>query len=305
MFKHKIFIVMVVISVLLITTCVLVAGCGKPDKQKEPTAAEKYNEMIEEYRAMRQACDEVQIDAQYAESLKTSLVSTTERYNELYAYTVKLQAALSENEAKFRLLESQYNQLKSNYNSVLLGLEAGNRVDAQLAEQYEALSKEYNIVLGKVGKFDELMDLILMVSRRECPEINGLSASEQQMFYKGWNAWGTKYVAEFYEPFNLVPGSFDSLWSVIELVSDRQCYEIEQQLTEAEKTAFFDAWDIWRDKYADKYKGSDDFAGLLAVVLKVSRRECPEINAISVTEREQFYKGWAIWGSGYVQPIIP
>lgn len=241
----------------------------------------------------------------YAETLKVNLEAITVRYNEIYAENVKLQVQYSETVGKYQVLEAQYNNLRVNYDSMLTGLSQKEWSDEDMAEQYQELFDKYQEEVGKAGKYDQLLGKVLMVSRRECPEINALTASEQTVFYKGWNLWGTKYIAEFYKPLNLVSGEFDSLWGAIELVSDHQCYEVEQGLTSAELTSFFKAWDLWRDNYADSYEDSDDFDGLLDVVLRVSRRQVEEINALTASEQAAFYKGWGIWGNTYVQPIIP
>jgi len=289
----------IMVGVFCTSTLVMVA-CGAP--KEDPIA--KYNDMIEEYRAMRIACDEVQGQKAYADTLKANLESITKRYNEVYQHNIDLQVEYSEVVGKYRLLEQQYNNLKGNYESMITGIAQGQGIDEEFERQYQDLYERYQVEIAKTGKYDELLDLVMMVSRRECPEINSMSASEQTVFYKGWNLWGVKYVSEFYASFNLVPGSFDSLWSVIEMVSERQCHELETQLTEAEMTSFLKVWGMWRDKYVDKYEDSDDFNGLLAVVLEVSRREVSEINNMTA-DINAFYKGWGIWGIAYVQPIIP
>jgi len=289
----------IMVGVFCTSTLVMVA-CGAP--KEDPIA--KYNDMIEEYRAMRIACDEVQGQKAYADTLKANLESITKRYNEVYQHNIDLQVEYSEVVGKYRLLEQQYNNLKGNYESMITGIAQGQGIDEEFERQYQDLYERYQVEIAKTGKYDELLDLVMMVSRRECPEINSMSASEQTVFYKGWNLWGVKYVSEFYASFNLVPGSFDSLWSAIEMVSERQCHELETQLTEAEMTSFLKVWGMWRDKYVDKYEDSDDFNGLLAVVLEVSRREVSEINNMTA-DINAFYKGWGIWGIAYVQPIIP
>lgn len=286
-------------GVLCASTLVAVA-CGAP---KEDPAA-KYNEMIEEYRAMRMACDEVQGQEVYANTLKANLESITERYNEVYQHNVTLQVEYSEVVGKYRLLEAQYNNLKGNYEAVITGIAQGQGMDEEFERQYQDLYERYQREIDKTGKYDKLLNTVMMVSRRECPEINAMPASTQQAFYTGWNLWGVAYVSEFYAPFDLVPGSFDSLWSAIDMVSERQCHELESQLTEAEMTSFLKVWEMWYDKYVDKYENSDDFNGLLAVVLEVSKREVSEINNMTA-DINAFYKGWGIWGTAYVQPIIP
>jgi len=289
----------IMVGVFCTSTLVMVA-CGAP--KEDPIA--KYNDMIEEYRAMRIACDEVQGQKAYADTLKANLESITKRYNEVYQHNIDLQVEYSEVVGKYRLLEQQYNNLKGNYESMITGIAQGQGIDEEFERQYQDLYERYQVEIAKTGKYDELLDLVMMVSRRECPEINSMSASEQTVFYKGWNLWGVKYVSEFYASFNLVPGSFDSLWSAIEMVSERQCHELETQLTEVEMASFLKVWGMWRDKYVDKYEDSDDFNGLLAVVLEVSRREVSEINNMTA-DINAFYKGWGIWGIAYVQPIIP
>ncbi len=290
----------IVVVGLFCATALATVACGEP--KEDPTV--KYNEMIEEYRAMRIACDETQGQEAYANTLLANLESITVRYNEVYQHNVTLQVEYSEMVGKYRLLESQYSTMTANYNAVLQGLAKGQRMDEEFEKQYQDLYEKYTKEIAKTGKYDELLDIVMMVSRRECPEINSMPASTQQAFYVGWNAWGVKYVSEFYAPFNLVPGSFDSLWSAIEMVDERQCHELESQLTEAEMSSFLNVWEVWREEYVNKYEDSDDFAGLLAVILKVSRLEVAEINNMTA-DYNAFYKGWGIWGTAYVQPIIP
>lgn len=291
----------ILLTVLICATAIVIAGCGAPQHEEQVA---KYNEMIEQYKAMRTACDEVQGMEAYANTLKANLEAITVRYNEIYAENVQLQAERSEIIGKYQLLAAQYNNLKGNYESMMYSVVQGAGVDEEMRKHYEELSKQYEEATVKAGQYDALLNTMMMVSRRDCPEINAMASSERAVFYKGWNMWGTAYVADFYKPFNLVPGEFDSLWSVIEMVTDRECYELEQGMTDAEMDSFIKVWDIWREKYVDGFEGSGDFAGLLAVVLQVSRQEVPEINAMTA-DFNAFYKGWGIWGTTYVQPIIP
>ena len=292
----------IMLVALICITGLVAAGCGGPTATEEATA--KYDEMIQAYIDMRRACDEAQGMETYAETLKVNLEAITVRYNEIYAENVRLQAQYSEVVAKYQLLASQYNNLKSNYESVMYGMTQSDDMDVEMRKYYEELSKQYEKASERAGKYDALLNTMMMVSRRDCPEINAMPASERAVFYKGWNMWGTAYVADFYKPFSLVPGEFDSLWATIEMVSDRECYELEQGMTEAEMTSFLKVWDMWREKYVDSYEDSGDFTGLLAVVLQVSRQVVPEINEMTA-DFNAFYKGWGIWGTTYVQPIIP
>lgn len=290
-----------VILMLMVVMVLLGVSCGSP-KQDEVMA--KYDEMIQAYVDMRKACDEAQGMETYANTLKANLESTIVRYNEIYAENVQLQAERSEVFGKYQLLAAQYNNLKSNYESVMLGMAQGAGVDEEMRKHYQNLSEQYEEASKKAGQYDALLNAVKLVSRRDCPEINGMSSSERLAFYKGWTLWGNAHVADFYKPFSFVPGEFDSLWSAIEMVTDRECYELEHGLTDAELVSFFNVWEVWRRNYVDDYEGSDDFGGLLAVILQVSRREVLEINEMTA-DINAFYKGWGIWGNTYVQPIIP